>query len=59
MMADAGAHDMIEMVDAVLVKPFAIEQLHECLLSLTEAISPAMYRWVDMKRRRKTDSHIN
>ncbi len=36
MMADAGAHDMIEMVDAVLVKPFAIEQLHECLLSLTE-----------------------
>lgn len=36
MMADAGAGGMIEMVDAVLVKPFAIEQLHECLLALTE-----------------------
>jgi CheY-like chemotaxis protein len=36
MMADAGARDMIEMVDSVLVKPFAIEQLHECLLTLTE-----------------------
>lgn len=37
MMADAGAGDMIELVDSVLVKPFVIEQLHECLLSLTEA----------------------
>lgn len=36
MMADAGAGEMIELVDAILVKPFAIEQLHECLLSLTE-----------------------
>ena len=36
MMADASARDMIEMVDSVLVKPFAIEQLHECLLALTE-----------------------
>ncbi len=36
MMADAGAREMIELVDAVLTKPFAIEQLHECLLNLTE-----------------------
>ncbi len=36
MMADAGARDMMELVDAVLVKPFAIEQLHECLLTMTE-----------------------
>ncbi|HWO56388.1 MAG TPA: response regulator [bacterium] len=36
MMADAGAREMAEPVDAVLVKPFAIEQLHECLLALTD-----------------------
>ena len=36
MMADVGAGDMIELVDAVLVKPFTIEQLHEHLLALTE-----------------------
>jgi CheY-like chemotaxis protein len=37
MMADAGAGEMFEMVDAVLTKPFVIEQLHECLLTLTDA----------------------
>lgn len=36
MMADAGAGEMFEMVDAVLTKPFVIEQLHECLLTLTD-----------------------
>jgi CheY-like chemotaxis protein len=36
MMADAGAREMAEPVNAVLVKPFAIEQLHECLLALTD-----------------------
>lgn len=37
MMADAGAGEMFETVDAVLTKPFVIEQLHECLLTLTDA----------------------
>ena len=36
MMVDAGAKEMVELVDATLIKPFAIEQLHECLIGFTE-----------------------